>query len=352
MEERLIPLPSEKNTFQNTYISPGQIRKFETQKKLENPETEKLKAKIFTRELEDLIQKVASKKKILNNPITFQLIPEGFSDKFSLYHKIYDRQNDRSFVSESILNLVQNFGISKYILFGLNSQTGFLSPLLFSGWKDPTRISLILLHPKNPLFSHEIKENIETSVKNCLENDFFNKYFLNESFGDTTKLLPLGFEVSNRKLLLFLFSNKTPNSSEILNTLKPINPIVLRLLEESEKQNISLSDIPLEIYTSIKNEYANNKYNDIYIHKIIIENFFNTYDRERRKSELIISLENSLGNDYKIFEFNHNTFIILSPENKTEPLNKTLVNKLGGNHEFQFFLYKYPTNNNNFYLIL
>lgn len=352
MEERLIPLPTEKNTFKNLYISPGSFRRFDVSKKNENPETEKLKAKIFTRELEDLIQKVASKKKILKEPEKFSLIPEGFQDIYSLYQNIYDRQDDGQFVSNEMSNLLRAYGVLKYILLGLNSYTGMYTPLYRSGWKNPDTISMLLLHKENPLFKNEIRIGYESDISLCMENPYFQKYFREENFDDVSRFTSLEFSMKKKKFLLLQFSKSSIPMSGILNILKPIYPIVVRRLETIEKHKEETLDIPLELFHSLKNEFAGNHFKELFIHKISIENFFSSYDRERRKSELLSVIQNAIRPNNKIFEYIHNTFLIISPDDISSTLNNALLNKLGKQNEFKIYVYSYPSNYNNFYLVL
>jgi hypothetical protein len=365
MEERVLILPLEKSTFQNVYISPREIKRNKEILKVESElntiseisETDKIKAKIFTRELEDLIKKVASKKKELENkdrPI--EVIPKGKELLYDYISLAYTQPDNQKLISEILVMILESHNIKSFILSNFSRFSGMFEPIYSGGIKEITKRAF-QVHSSNPLIEGKKNTLIVRNINVIRENVFFEKYFKEENLSLCESISFYNFDVFHNPFLLTILNFKN-NSQEkvkfddlkILEDLEALFPILnLNNFKDNEK-TIEASDLTNQINIYFKQKLNNSRNNNLYISKVMITNYFSAYDRIKRKNEITSILQNSIEDDDIILESMYNKFFIFSEINYKNEIYESLIKKLGNENEFTLETYKYPDEINNIYL--
>jgi len=365
MEERSLILPLEKSTFQNIYISPGELKRSLVIEKTESnissnteiSETEKLKAKIFTRELEDLIKKVASKKKELENidrPIA--VVPKGKELLYDYISLAYTQPDNQKLISEILIMIFDSHNIKSFILSNYYSTSGMFEPIYSGGIKEITKKSY-RIHASNPLIKGIKNSLLIRNINVIKENIFFEKYFRAENLSQYENISFFNFDVFHNPFLLTIlnFNHNTNKKSifdelKILEDLEALFPVLnLNNFKDREK-TIENTDLTNQINIFFKQKLNNSNKKNIYINKVIINNYFSAYDRIKRKNEITSLLQNLIEDDDIILESMYNKFFILSETNYKNQIYESLIKKLGNGNEFTLETYNYPDEINNFYL--
>ncbi len=363
MEERLLILPLEKSTFQNIYISPREIRRNTLLEKIgsevgysaEISETEKIKAKIFTRELEDLIKKVASKKKELESidkPI--EVIPKGKELLYDYLSLAYSQVDNQKLVSEILRMILEKFSIQSFLLSNFNQTSGIFTPIYSGGVLENTKYNF-QIHNLNPLIEGKMNSIINKDIKIIQENVFFSKYFRSENLSLFESISFLKFDVFQNMFLLTILNYKNNEKinlevSKILEELEPLYPLLNYNNLKVKELFTDSTDLTNQINTYFKKKLNNTINKNIFISKVIINNYFSAYDRIKRKNEVTSILQNIIEDEDIILESMYNKFFILSEKNYDKEIYDTLLNKFGNENEFTMETYNYPNEVNNIYL--
>ena len=365
MEERVLTLPLEKNSFQNIYISPREIKRNTVIQKVESEliinseisETEKIKAKIFTRELEDLIKKVASKKKELENKDSpIEVIPKGKELLFDYISLAYTQPDNQKLISEILIMIFETYNIKSFILSNFSNISGMFEPIYSGGVLDITKKGF-QIHSSNPLIKGKKNTLIVRDINVIRENVFFEKFFKAENLSECESISFFYFDVFHNPFLLTILNFKNNFKEElifdglkILEELEALFPIFnLNNFKERDK-TIETLDLTNQINIFFKHKLNNSSNKNIFINKVIITNYFTAYDRIKRKNEITSILQNTIEDDDIILESMYNKFFILSEINYKNQIYESLIKKLGNENEFTLETYKYPDEINNIYL--
>ena len=195
MEEKSIVLPLNKSTFQNIHISPKFFRtnlemedsSLSSNDKLEtNNGIDKIKAKIFTKELEDLIKKVATKKKeIQSKGSPIHLIPQSKETEYDMLLKVYENPENKVLLTDTLTNLLNTIGFPTYLFCVLDPLSGIFEPFSAHGVTERTEKSFYL-HQSNLLIKNNQNGTTYKSRKEIEDDIFFNEqnklyYYLSEN---------------------------------------------------------------------------------------------------------------------------------------------------------------------------
>ena len=356
----MILLPSKKSSFRNVYIPPSVFKKDTKNENQKSDDTEKIKAKIFTKELEDLIKKVSSKKKGAISPEgKISVIPKNLEWEYGIFKNIYENSEDGTKVSEELFKLFSVNGFDNFILGMYNSLTGIYEPIFFYGILQKT-VEGFFIHKQNHILDH-VTEDFEVFVTEEIENDpFIFKYIQEEDKSINKSLLIKKFSFNNTSFLLTILLKEenpkkkilSPKIDEIINVLHPILPLLIIQLQKKDIIKKDIYNLSDEINLYFKKRFNDNNQKTIYIHKIEILKYLISYDRDRKKAELVSLFKNLVGENDLIIESTFNQFFIFCAEDFTIDFKRELNIKLGKQDEYKIQIFRYPDEIHNFYLCL
>jgi hypothetical protein len=366
MEEKSIVLPLNKSTFQNIHISPKVFRiALETEDSFSYPSivgevntgTEKIKAKIFTKELEDLIKKVATKKKEIQskgNPI--RLIPQSKEMEYDMLLKVYENPENKVLLTDTLTNLLSNIGFPTYLFCVLDPLSGIFEPFSSHGVTERTEKSFYI-HQSNNIVKNDHNGTTYKSRKEIEDDVFLYKYFSSENFDLISGILIKKLNILKHNFLLCIVLNQeitkemAINKSEhLIPTLEPLFPIFNKKIGFLNKINSENSDLTLSIDSYFKKKLSESSNKTIYIHKVTIHKYFSNYDRNKRKSDISGILLHSIKATDLLVESGFNKYLLFCDNNHKNQLHDDLLQKLGSEKEFHLEVHKYPEDITNIYL--
>jgi hypothetical protein len=359
----LIPKPE---TFRNIRILPKYLRNHsEVGEPLQTSSpppsldsgTEKLKAKIFTKELEDLIQKVATKKKeIQSKGSPIRIIPKDKEVEYEMLLKVYENPENKELIADTMAVLLKNLGFPVFLFSVLDPFTGIYEPYYCHGVTDRTEKSFYI-HESAPLLQNMKSDFVFKTIPQIQEDIFFSKYFSSEPLDSLHGILIQPLQILNHPFLICLLLDNSHSevrlediSKRVKLTLEPLFPILNKNIGKVKKLNAENLDITSTIHSFFKKKLNESSSKSIYIHKLIIPNYLNTYDRSKRKSDISHAILSMIKNVDLLLETGYNQFHIFCNENYQKELQKILQQMLSSEKEFQLEIFHYPEDISNVFL--
>jgi hypothetical protein len=366
MEEKSIVLPLNKSTFQNIHISPKVLRNaLETYETFTgSPEigkanngTEKIKAKIFTKELEDLIKKVATKKKEIQskgNPI--RLIPASKELEYDMLLKVYENPENKVLLTDTLTNLLNTIGFPTYLFCVLDPLSGIFEPFSSHGVTERTEKSFYI-HQSNQLIKNNLSGTTYKSRKEIEDDIFLYKYFSSENFELISGILVKKLNILKHNFLICIVLNQEMSKEKAISqsehlypTLEPLFPIFNKKIGFLNKINSENSDLTQSIDAYFKKKLSESSSKTIFIHKVTIHKYFSNYDRNKRKSDITGILLHCIKDLDLLVESGYNKYLLFCDNSYKNQLHDDLLQKLGSEKEFQLEVQKYPEDITNIYL--
>ena len=366
MEEKSIVIPLNKSTFQNIYISPKVLRSaLETDDSFASSPgigeaksgTEKIKAKIFTKELEDLIKKVATKKKeIQSKGIPIRLIPASKELEYDMLLKVYENPENKVLLTDTLTNLLNTIGFPTYLFCVLDPLSGIFEPFSSHGVTERTEKSFYI-HQSNQLVKNNQNGTTYKSRKEIEDDIFLYKYFSSENFELISGILIKKLNILKHNFLICIVLNQEMSKEKAISksehlypTLEPLFPIFNKKIGFLNKINSENSDLTQSIDAYFKKKLSESSSKTIFIHKVTIHKYFSNYDRNKRKSDITGILLHCIKDTDLLVESGFNKYLLFCDNNYKNQLHDDLLKKLGSDKEFQLEIQKYPEDITNIYL--
>ncbi len=365
MQDLPILLPSSE-TFRNIRILPRYLRTHLALEETLSPTassisldsgTEKMKAKIFTKELEDLIQKVATKKKeIQSKGSPIRIIPKNKEVEYEMLLKVYENPDNKELITDTMGVLLKNIGFPIFLFSVLDPLTGIYEPYYCQGVTERTEKSFYI-HESGSLLKNLKSGFVYKTIPQVQEDIFFSKFFSTEPLDSLLGVLILPLQILNHPFLICLLldpSHKEVHLEEIskrvIPALEPLFPILNKNIGKVQKLSSDNLDITATIHSFFKKKLNESSSKSIFIHRLTIPKYLNTYDRTKRKSDISNSILRIISVTDLLVETGYNQFHIFCSKNFQKEFHQQLLESLSSEKEFQLEVFQYPEDITNIYL--
>ncbi len=253
-EEKIISLPLLSRQFRNVYITPSSVRKTQIiQEEPEiRPEIKQVKEKIFSKELEDLVQKVSQKKKeqsvLDSTPVrVFEKEEEAY---FSALHNVFSGADAGKNLALYCAESFERIGIRAFLWSTYVTDGGFYKPIFGRGISDVTAENFYL-HKRDRFWEEDTEKvkYVEFS-QSVIENPHFRKKISTTDRNTFSGVLICPFANPVSKLIVFCreadpvlenFDRLSPSIYDILNTVSPaLNGISSKEDNSEDQDNFNL----------------------------------------------------------------------------------------------------------------
>ncbi|MCB1141855.1 MAG: hypothetical protein H7A24_05610 [Leptospiraceae bacterium] len=369
IKERIITLPLKKNQFKNMYISPGKIRKIhspirsvsqtEEVENLPDPEEsniQKIRKKIFTHELEDLVKRVSQKKTALIKSVEpISLIQEDLIEDYTLLENVFEGEYFLDNLNNYVTKKLKDFGIHEYGFLIKNEFTGLYSPEFFEGLDEKTGRNLYF-HSREVL--HLLNsQNYFIIDKALIESKpFLEKIFTESIQNENSKFIFLNLKYLELDLGLILFLSQDMDGSEpisgllsqIQSILKPSIPAIYQYFHINNSSGQPIGNLMEEVISYAKKMILNRTSNSVSITKYKIMNYNDFEDSQERKMDLLKRISEVLTEEAVVIESLFDQFLIVDSEDPGEDI----IHVLNNENDFTFLstTKNYPQDGKNFYL--
>lgn len=360
-EEKIISLPLLRKQFRNVYITPSSVRKTEIiqdESQEIRPEIKQVKEKIFSKELEDLVQKVSQKKKeqsvLDSTPIRiFEKDEEAyFSALHSVFSGIDKGRNLALYCAESF----EKIGIRAFLWSTYVTDGGFYKPIFGRGISDVT-VENFYLH-KRDLFWEEDTESpvfVEFS-QSAVENPHFRKKISTTDRNTFSGMLIIPYSNPVSKLIVFCresepsekFEKLSPAVCDVLDTVSPI-------LSEISADEDNLNDQDrFNFFECMQNFAERHVYSGtadrLYIVKITAANYLSLKIRRDLLGRLFQRLYSAADRTDLVAESAKNEFIYISLSDPSARIYSILSEFQDSGLQFLLERRQFPDEGNNFCL--
>lgn len=361
--DRILSLPLQTDHFRNVYISPGSLRNIPKEEH-KNPEIEKLRAKVFNPELDELIQKVSQKKKEIESIREKSLDLFSDIDQTGLHYlsQVFSSRNKKLSLTKYLSHHLGKLGLYSFMLSNYNCMDGLYYPELYYGL-SPVTGEVLYFHSTGK-YLREMENNFTLLPfdEKLATDTFFRKKIDNTDFENFSGMYVHRFEKESLVGLLIIFYKITDyNVPENIENLKkyldeilaPIFPTInLFFLEQYNSRLGQHYDFYIyrKILQHAKAPILRGDRISAYIYKITIENFFNVDNRYNLKASTIDSMSEILEKGEMLIEGSCNELFYITGINKMERITDCLGS--GSLKKFNFLISssKYPDDDKNFYL--
>jgi hypothetical protein len=362
-ENRIISLPLGAKDFKNIYISPGSLKKAPTPVAA-NPEIEKLRAKVFNPELDELIQKVSQKKKDLeilkSKPL--ELFTEKDTQSLQNLNLVFTSRNKKLTLTKYLSHELGKLSIHSFMLSRFSEFDGLYYPELFYGLAPATG-ELLYFHNRGSYLQRLEKDSLVLPFDESLAaNTFFRKKMDDSDFENYSGLFIQRFVFGELNGILILFykdsecnaSNLQAQITEhIQKILYPIFPVLNLFFMEQEKATQG-PDYDFLVYEKIikhaKAHVTRGESDTLNIFKIAIGNFDSLLEKNTLRQEAIHALRDILEETESLIEAARDEFYFISPNMVMEKITNSLGKPSLKKFNFLISNSKYPEDDKNLYL--